>query len=82
MTTKQTKPKEEVLEPVEVKEEVEKNRVEIVDTKAKYRPEEHLVICANGTKRLYRESSQGKWFKILAKAYAENPVCHGKVVIQ
>lgn len=37
----------------------------------KVEPKELLVVLPNGTKRLYREVSHGKVWKVLAKNFAE-----------
>ncbi len=73
----ETKPLEVVAEdvkPLEVQEEKKEPKIEVVSNGG---VKELLVVCKDGTKRLYRESVHGKFWKEMAKQYAKHH--HGDI---
>jgi len=73
----ETKPLEVVAEDVKelvVEEKKEEPKVDVVSTGG---VKELLVVCKDGTKRLYRESVHGKFWKEMAKQYAKHH--HGDI---
>lgn len=73
----ETKPAEVVAEevkPLEVEETKPEPKIEVVSNGG---AKELLVVCKDGTKRLYRESTHGPLWETLAKQYAKNK--HGEI---
>lgn len=73
----ETKPVEVVAEevkPLVVEEKKTEPKVEVARSGG---AKELLVVCKDGTKRLYRESSHGPLWETLAKQYAKNK--HGEI---